>query len=50
MSQKVPYKQSKVSPGPIQQIDLNFNVVYAKTLGLMFGKRNSMVNEFLWRR
>ena len=33
MSQKVPYKQSKVSPGPIhvQEIDLNFNVVYAKT-------------------
>ena len=49
MSQKVPYKQSKVSPGPIQQIDLNFTVVYAKTWGLKFIKRNPMVNEFLWR-
>ena len=31
MSQKVPYKQSKVSPRPIQQIDLNFTVACAKT-------------------
>ena len=31
MSQKAAYKKSKVSPGPIQQIDLNSTVVYAKT-------------------
>ena len=31
MSQKVLYKQLKVSPGPTQQIDLNSTVVCAKT-------------------